>query len=482
MSRKKHKPRPPARPASFADQTRKNLPTDQRTLIASVANDITIPFFSGILQHADDTLIAQGGGKGLAIYDEIERDTHAGAMLQKRKSKLTAREWVVTAASDSDLDQKAVAVVREILAAIPFDRVCTDLLDAILKGFAISEIVWARKDDRIVPIKVKSHDQRRFVFGPDFRPRLLIWTNMREGIELPDRKFIVHRHGVKGNNPYGLGLGNRLFWPVLFKREGIAFWLHFLDKFAGPTVVGKTPYGTLTDEQNRLLNTLTSVRTSSAITVPIGTDIEFLEASRGGSVSYEGFLAYWDKQISICVNGETLTTDIGSAGSKAAADTHDGILDMLVDSDSDLLTDSLDESLIRWIVEYNVPGAGVPKVHRERQESAEARAAARKAMAEAETTEIEVLEAVLTLAANIDDDGQARELMVSFEVVTRMSDSAIDQLVAARGAYRSGGAAVRRGKPDLNPNDKSAQFSDGSKKNFMRMTTAASRQKMGQLI
>lgn len=42
---------------------------------------------------------------------------------------------------------------------------------------------------------------------------------MRDGIDLPDRKFIVHRHGVVGNNPYGLGLGYQLFWAVLFKRE-----------------------------------------------------------------------------------------------------------------------------------------------------------------------------------------------------------------------------------------------------------------------
>lgn len=448
--------------ATFADEAaaiRKNLPVEARTLIADATNDITIPFFSGALQHADDTLIQRGGGKGLKIYDEVERDPHAGAMLQKRRSRLTAREWTVTAASDSALDQTAVEVVRDILAKIPFDRICSDLLDATLKGFAISEIVWARDGAQIRPAQVKSHDQRRFVFGQDWRPRLLTWTNMRDGIELPERKFIVHRHGVKGNNPYGLGVGSRLFWPVLFKREGIAFWLHFLDKFAGPTVVGKTPYGTISEEQRRLLNTLSSIRTSSAVTVPIGTDVQFLEASRGGSVSYQDFLSYWDKQISICVTGETLTTDIGSAGSKAASETHADMLDMLVDSDADLLTDSLGDTLIQWIVDYNVPGAGVPKVSRERQESAAARAAARKAMAEAEAAEVDTLVSILTLAARIEDDGQAREFISAFETATRMSDGAIDQLVIARAAFAS--AAPGRGA--RSPADPVA-FADGLKK------------------
>lgn len=51
--------------AAFLADGRKNLPADARTLIADAKNDITIPFYSGVLQHVDDTLIQQGGGKGL---------------------------------------------------------------------------------------------------------------------------------------------------------------------------------------------------------------------------------------------------------------------------------------------------------------------------------------------------------------------------------------------------------------------------------
>jgi phage gp29-like protein len=58
-----------------------------------------------------------------------------------------------------------------------------------------------------------------------------------------------------------------------------------MEKFAGPTVVGKTPIGTVKEEQMKLLQTLEQVQTASAVTVPIGTDLEFLEATRGGTVS-----------------------------------------------------------------------------------------------------------------------------------------------------------------------------------------------------
>lgn len=439
MSRKKQHPTARNRSAAHAEAGRKTLPAEARTLIANATNDITIPFFSGVLQHADDTLIQQGQGRGLAIYDEIERDTHAYAMLQKRKKRLIARSWEVEPGGDRPIDKEAADLVEAQLKALPFDRICEDLLDATLKGFAVSEVVWGRDGSQIRPTTIKSHDQRRFAFDRDGKLRLLTWTSMREGVELPDRKFLVHRYGVKGNNPYGLGLGTRLFWPVLFKREGITFWLHFLEKFAGPTVVGKTPYGTLSDEQNRLLNTLVSARTASAITVPVGTDVAFLEASRSGSVTYEQFLDYWDRQISICTTGETLTTQVGDSGSRALGDVHMEMLELLADSDGDLLSDTLREQLLNWIVEYNLPGAAVPSIWRVRPANEMARAETRSKKAAAAKATSAALVEIVRAAAQFDDDAIAREYIVSFEVTDQLSDRTIDALVDARRSFTGDG-------------------------------------------
>ena len=438
--------RRPKKKASYAAQPvdRKNLPADARTLVANVRNDITIPFYNGALQHADDTLISRGGGKGLKIYDEIKRDPWASACLTKRNKQLVAREWEVEAGGDRPIDIEAAEFVKGVFNGLPFDRASEDLSGgAILKGFSVSEIVWTRDDNRIKPEKIVSHDQRRFAFGEDGKPRLRTWTNMTDGIELPERKFVVHRHGVVGNNPYGLGLGHQLFWAVLFKREGVAFWLHFLDKYAGPTAIAETPYGMLTEEQNKLLNDLASIRTSAALTVPIGTTVKFLEAARAGQVSYKEWLEYWDKQISICILGETLTTDIGSAGSKAAAETHAGMLDLLVDSDADHLSDTLYETLCTWLIEYNFPGAAVPRVWRVRPSNETAKAETRKAKAEAATSEHSALVEIVSTAAMFDDDDAAREFIVSFDLTHALSDTAIDRLVEARFAFMAGDKRAR---------------------------------------
>lgn len=425
------------------EAARKNMPAQAQTLIADARNDITIPYFTDVLQPTDDTLLSRGGGKGLKIYDEVERDPYAWAVLQKRKKTLLAREWEVRTGGDRPIDQEAADFISDVFTELSFDRICEDLLDATLKGFSVSEIVWKRDGRHIKPARILSHDQRRFTFDHDWRPRLLTMANMLKGEQLPDRKFIVHRHGVKGNNPFGLGLGTRLFWCVLFKREGVAFWLHFLDKFAAPTVIGTSPYGTLDTQQNALLDTLSSVVTRSAITVPVGTDVKFLEAARSGAVSYLEWCTYWDKQMSICVTGETLTSDIGNSGSRAATETHQEILEMLVDADADLLSATLRDQLVTWLVAYNYPGAAVPEIWRVRPENEKQSAEARKAVAEAATAENAAILDVVMSAARFDDDQAARDYIVSFGITGRLSDDTIKRLVEARFAFMDGGKRGR---------------------------------------
>jgi phage gp29-like protein len=333
--------------------------------VATVERDFIAPPYGGIMYPSDDTLISRGGGKGLKIYDDLERDGHTYAVLQKRKMAIIAREYVVEAASEKPLDVQAAELVRTQLANANFDLVCLNLMDAILKGYAVGEVMWKLTPDGIVLDEVRPKDQRRFVFDTQSQVRLLTMENIIEGIPVPDRKFLVHRFGAKYGNPYGLGLGHKLFWPVYFKRQGITFWLTFADKFGSPTAIGEYPANASQEERNKLLRALYAISREAGITIPNGMAIKFLEAARSGSIdTYEKLCRYMDEQISECVLGETLTTNIGSTGSRAASETHNEVRKELSKADADLLSETLNKSLLPWIVELNLPGATPPKVWR----------------------------------------------------------------------------------------------------------------------
>ncbi|SDQ17701.1 DUF935 family protein [Pseudovibrio sp. Tun.PSC04-5.I4] len=344
-----------------------SVPIKGGQLIATARNDITIENYSDILKPQDPTLEAKGEKKGLKLYDEVLQDARARTALSKRISKVTRREWQVEPASDEAIDITASEGVEVILKALPFDAICKSLLKAILKGFSVAEIVWFRNTDGLIaPLKIKDQNPMRFTFDADWRIRLLTLDNREEGEELPERKFIVHRFDANANNPFGHGLGSVLFWHVLFKREGVAFWMKFMDKFASPIPFGKYAHGTSKEEQDKLLGVLRQMVSQGALVAPIGTEVDFLEATRSGEAGYEAWCRYWDEQTAEVVLGSTLATGVKGQGSRAASQTHADETDGIVDDDSDQICETLNSTLITWISELNWPAATPPKVWRPR--------------------------------------------------------------------------------------------------------------------
>lgn len=133
------------------------------------------PSFNGLLQPRDETLLRRGGGRGIWIYDELERDGHVYGLLQKRKMALIGREWRIVAASKSKQDRMAADIVDEQLMQLPTNTIFFNLLDAILKGYAVSEVMWEASDTvrvaSIIARDQRREDQRDVAAGPSVRPR-----------------------------------------------------------------------------------------------------------------------------------------------------------------------------------------------------------------------------------------------------------------------------------------------------------------------
>ena len=184
---------------------------------------------------------------------------------------------------------------------------------------------------------------------------------MIAGEVLPERKFITFTYG-DSDNPYGKGLGQSLWWPVWFKKNGIKFWMIFLEKFGMPTVVGKYPPGTLPEKQKELLEAIEAIQTDTGIKIPDNMALEFLEASRTGTVTHEQLCEYMDKQISKRVLGQTATTE-GTPGKLGNETSQSDTQQENIEADADLLDACLNDTLIKWIVDFNFPNVtAYPKI------------------------------------------------------------------------------------------------------------------------
>jgi hypothetical protein len=348
-----------------------------REEVATLARDVTAPVPGFTLSPRDEILVRRGQGRGLALYQDLARDGHTGAVLSKRIRSVVAREWTVEPASAARADAQAADLVRAALARIPFDAACQSLLGAVLTGIEVSEVMWEAAELKIagaasrtwvVPSGLVTRDPRRFVFDRDMQLRLLTWDAPVEGIPLPPRKFVLSRFWARNSeDPYGLGLGHALFWPVFFKRNGIAGWNLLAERYGLPFIYAEYPSGTTAPERNELARRLQDLAREAGLVVPEGTIIKLIEASGGsaGAAVHPQLVAVMNAEISKIVLGETLTTEVGeTGGAYGLGKVHNEVREELTDADADLLSEVLRSQLVRWIVDINLPGAGVPGVYR----------------------------------------------------------------------------------------------------------------------
>ena len=331
-------------------------------LDTEVANRLRDPFetsYMGVLRTNDPLLLERGNGgtQSLDLYRDLQRDGKVASGLQKRKLALIGRPWQVDPIDTGEAGQRDAEVVMAMLKSVMFDKLCGELLDALLIGFVPAEIVWTYRNDLITPDRILIRSPRRFVYvqtDPNAPPelRLLTAQNMLTGEELDPKKFIIHRVNPRDDNPYGMGLGLQLYWPVFFKRKSILSWNKLNDRFGSPTPWGKYPKSAGPKEKGTLFDALRAMSNDGVITTPEGMSIELLESKLTGSISTQKDLcAYMDGWISEVILSQEPTQKTGATG--AASNEREDVRLDLVQADADLLSDTLNSTLIKWFCEFN---------------------------------------------------------------------------------------------------------------------------------
>lgn len=339
-------------------------PAQKPELHTEVASRLSDPYakpFMGVIT-TDDPLLLERGGMGSSaaeLYRDLLRDGKVYAGLQKRKLAVIGRQWTVEPATDSAKGQADAARVAEILAASGFDQLCNALLNALLMGWQPAEVIWGMQDGQIVPIRYAARAQRRFAFvqdAGDARPYLHLLTerDLQRGQRVPERKFIVHRVGSDDDNPNGIGLGLQLYWPVFFKRKGVMAWNMLCERFGAPIPWGKYPGNASDKERATLFQGLQSMQTDGVIMTPEGANIALIETklSGGGQSSHQSLCNYMDDWVMEVILGQPPRSGGGGALAAAANEREDVRLE-ISQGDSDLLSETLNHSLLRWICELN---------------------------------------------------------------------------------------------------------------------------------
>ena len=300
-------------------------------------------------------------GKDISVYREILSDAHLSSVIEQRKSNVLKLNWEIDRGKAKSREAK---VITSLFKKMNMHNIINEILDSVLFGFQTFEITWAYDGSLTLPSKIEGKPQEWFCFGNNNEHRFKTKENPFSGISLSEYnyKFPVAQHKPTYANPYGDRVLSRCFWPIVFKKGGMKFWLTFVEKYGIPWVIGKLPRATNPRDADKLLNDLDAMVQDGVAVIPDDSSVDIKEpAGKGASADiFKGLAEFCNTEISKAVLNETLTTELQNKGSFSASKTHQGVADSLSLADRQIVTGFIN-TIIGWINEINFGSSEQPE-------------------------------------------------------------------------------------------------------------------------
>lgn len=326
-------------------------PGRQQRLSDHIATRDRSPDFTALglyLPNPDPVLKKQG--RDIAVYTDLRSDAHVGGCIRRRKAAVQAMEWRVERAGASAAMAK---LAESVLLRLDMRRLVHEMTEAVLYGWQPLEVIWSPPGaGTVVPQDVLAKPVPWFHYDAEAQLRFKSREQPLYGEAVAARKFLVPTQEASYANPYGFADLSMCFWPTVFKRGGLKFWVTFTEKFGTPWVVGKTPRGTPGPEQESLLDQLESMVQDAVAVIPDDASVDIKEAGAKGATAdlYERLLMFCRSEVSIALLGQNQSTEASSTYASATAGLE--VAKDLRDGDARLVEAAVNQ-LLRWIVDLN---------------------------------------------------------------------------------------------------------------------------------
>ena len=305
------------------------------------------------------------------ILRDLLSDAHLMATIQQRKMQVMQMGWEVEYEQKKypEVKQRAIEIMRDL----PLGDIMSNILDAVLFGFSVGEIVWKAEGNEIYPMDVIGKPPEWFIFNRQnelmLRKKVHGYYLFEEGEKLPDYKFLLAQYQSTYTNPYGEKVLSRCYWPVTFKRGGIEYWQLMMERFGMPYLIGRYASGATQAEKDALLEDLTQMVKDSISVFEDGKEIEIKESpSYNVGGLYNNLVNFHNKEISKAVLTVTLTTETDKVGSYKAAEIHKDMLNYLGITDKKIVEKALN-TLLNYYTILNYGNIPSPRVKLNKKES-----------------------------------------------------------------------------------------------------------------
>lgn len=326
-------------------------------LTSEFATRKKIEVYESIFTHLPDPdKILQLNGYNYDIYRDLLNDAHLTSVIQQRKMQVIQMGWEVDNITDTEMKKEAIKIISDL----NMNKISSDILDAVLFGFVVAEVIWELKDGKYIPVDIVTKPQEWFRFDKDNRIKIVDYKNQDRsryrssnnnifnegGRDLPPYKFIVVQYNPKYDNPYGERLLRKVYWPVIFKRATIEKWHLLSEKFGIPFFLGYYNPNASEEEKDKILEQMEEAIKNNVALMEDGTRVEFKENPKYeiGQL-FDNMVQLQNSEMSKAILTVTLTTDVGRVGSYKAAEIHRDMLEFIGLSDKKLVEITINKML-----------------------------------------------------------------------------------------------------------------------------------------
>lgn len=323
---------------------------------------------------------------GDGIYERMLVDPQVQANVNVLRASVLADGVTLTSAApnpDDDGYTKAQEIAdfcTSVLADLetPLNDALWDLLSAMPLGVRVAEQVYKVDRNHLVLCRLKPKPRRAVALVVDPYMNVVGLVGARPGQGLPitmsavdaqstpglidRRKFAVFSFRPRDSDPRGSSILRSAYTPWWTKQQTWPELLKYLAQFASASLIGTVgehasatvdaTTGQVVSPVQGLLNALLAFKSGSALSLPYGTLVKALEVSGNGEAFHKTF-DLCDRQITMAILHETLATMEGQHQARAAAETHQDILDTVIRQVRRSLGSMLRTDVLRPMVAYN---------------------------------------------------------------------------------------------------------------------------------
>lgn len=304
--------------------------------------------FSGAnLPNPDPILKAQG--KDITIYRDLRSSALVGGNIRRRKASVLSLERGI---KRGQAPLKVEQFIRDWLTDLDLDRIIRELLDAPLFGYQPIELMWQPVGMHLVPEDLLGKPAEWFFYDKDNLLRFRSKGAGQDGELCDQQRFVVARQDATYANPYGFPDLSMCFWPTVFMKGGLKFWMQFTEKYGSPWIIGKHPRGATDGETDLLLDSLEAMVQDAVAVIPDDASVQIIEAAgkAGSAEVYRELLEYCRSEINVAMLGQNQTTEKES--NRASAEAGAEVTKDIRDGDAGIVAAALN-ACIRRVVDLN---------------------------------------------------------------------------------------------------------------------------------